>query len=78
MAALKQDSSESESEDGATTYRSLAGIRDHTISTLTHLHFDFRVSYSFHVQYTNRSMIIRYFSTLTGYCHIGLFTAQHK
>ncbi|XP_008301685.1 dynein heavy chain 5, axonemal, partial [Stegastes partitus] len=26
MAALKQDSSESESEDGATTYRSLAGI----------------------------------------------------
>lgn len=27
MAALKQDSSESESEDGATTYRSLAGMK---------------------------------------------------
>ncbi len=26
MAALKQDTSESESEDGATTYRSLAGM----------------------------------------------------
>lgn len=29
MAALKQDSSESESEDGATTYRSLAGMTGH-------------------------------------------------
>ena len=29
MAALKQDSSESESEDGATTYRSLTGMWEH-------------------------------------------------
>lgn len=36
MAALKQDSSESESEDGTTTYRSLAGMEGHeTLPNLT-------------------------------------------
>lgn len=33
IAALKQDSSESESEDGATTYRSLAGMKGRETST---------------------------------------------
>lgn len=50
MAALKQDSSESESEDGNTTYRSLAGTRGHETSYLSNylpiyapVCFDFRV-----------------------------------
>ncbi|MEQ2268177.1 hypothetical protein XENORESO_016778, partial [Xenotaenia resolanae] len=37
MAALKQDSSESESDDGATTHRSMTGMKD-TATHLTDLH----------------------------------------
>lgn len=37
MAALKHDSSESESDDGATTHRSMTGMKDSAVQ-LTDLH----------------------------------------
>lgn len=74
MAALKRDSSDSDSEDGATTYRSLAGMRGHkTLPNISPLLFNnsltlklFDLSYLYVVaDMQTRTLFVIYCTTLT-------------